>query len=192
MFNDRTTPATHLTTRRSSRPRNLVAPGPDDAALRTIVETACRTPDHGKLSPWRVVHVASERRERLGEALVEAYRAANPQAGRLEQQAMRDMAHWAPTLLVVLSSPDRSSKIPVWEQELSCGAFAMNLLHAAHATGFVGGWITGWPAYEPRVRDLFGSADERIAGFIYLGTPDEPLEERARPSLADVLSEWEA
>ena len=71
----------------------------------------------------------------------------------------------------MLSSPRTESHIPLWEQELSAGAACMNLLHAAHAMGFAGGWLTGWAAYSDAVRDAFGAAPERIAGFIFIGTP---------------------
>ena len=96
----------------------------------------------------------------------------------------------APELVVALSAPVREHKIPVWEQELSCGAACMNLLHAAHAMGFAGGWVTGWAAYSDMVRDAFGREGERIAGFIFLGTPGVELEERPRPERADVIGDW--
>jgi nitroreductase len=94
-------------------------------------------------------------------------------------------------MITLISSPIQGHKIPVWEQELSCGAVAMNLLHAAHALGYVGGWITGWQAYSARVTKAFCTAGERIAGFIFLGTPGNPLEERPRPTLTDHVSEWQ-
>jgi nitroreductase len=78
----------------------------------------------------------------------------------------------------------------LWEQQLSCGAACMNLEHAAHAVGYAAGWITGWAAYSRIVRDAFGAEPEQIAGFIYLGTPGMPLEERARPDPGEVVSSW--
>ena len=99
-------------------------------------------------------------------------------------------AHQAPELIVVLSSPTPGIKIPVWEQELSCGAACMNLLLAAHAAGFAGGWVTGWAAYSPHVLAAFGAPPERIAGFIFLGTPGIALEERPRPEYDEVVSAW--
>ena len=189
MLNDTATPLSLLATRRSARPRDLMAPGPDAAQLDTILTIAARTPDHGKLAPWRFVTVAPERREALAEIITTAYRAERPQAAANEIAALEQFAHQAPTLVVVLSSP-RESHIPLWEQELSAGAACMNLLHAAHAAGFAGGWLTGWPAYSDAVRDAFGAAPERIAGFIFLGTPAQPLEERVRPERARVVSDW--
>ncbi|MGZ8998020.1 MAG: nitroreductase family protein [Allosphingosinicella sp.] len=190
MFNDRSSTLTLLRTRRSGRPRDLVEPGPDPEQIRQIVDMAIRTPDHGKLHPWRFVHVAKNQREALAAILHAAYRTANPAPGRLEVEATDRFARQAPELIVALSSPVLGHKIPVWEQELSCGAACMNLLLAAHAMGFAGGWVTGWAAYSPAVLDAFGSAPERIAGFLFLGTPGNALEERLRPAVPDVYSEW--
>lgn len=191
MFNDTSSPLALLQTRRSAKPRELIAPGPDDAQLRTILSIAGRTPDHGKLFPWRFVIVKPEQREALATLLENAYRAEKPDAGKLEIAAMRDFAHQAPSLVVVLSSPKTESHIPLWEQELSVGAAAMNLLHAVHASGFAGGWLTAWPAYSDAVRDAFGEAHEKIAGFVFIGTAGKDMEERPRPEYDAVVSEWE-
>lgn len=192
MFNDRTTPLSLLATRRSGKPRDMVAPGLDTAQLREILEIAARTPDHGKLAPWRFVIVPDDRRDALAKVITDAYRAERPQAARLEIEALEGFARQAPSLVVVLYSPKPGSHIPLWEQELSAGAACMNLLHAAHALGFAGGWLTGWSAYSDAVRDAFGAEPERIAGFIFLGTPAKQLEERPRPDLDKIVSIWGA
>ena len=191
MFNDRSTPLSLLSTRRSGKPRDLVAPGPDDDQLQQILEIAARTPDHGKLAPWRFVIVPADKRAALAETITNAYRAERPQAARLEIEALEQFATQAPALVVVLSSPKVESHIPLWEQQLSAGAACMNLLHAAHALGFAGGWLTGWAAYSDAVRDAFGAEPERIAGYIFLGTPAKQLEERPRPDLQNIISTWQ-
>ena len=190
MFNNLSSIPAYLASRRSGKPRDLGAPGPDMTQLREMVQIATRTPDHGKLAPWRFVIVPEDKREALAALLTKSYLAEKPDAGRLEIEAMVQFAHQAPALVVVLSSPNPHSKIPVWEQELSAGAAIMNLLHATHAMGFAGGWLTAWPSYNDDVRDAFGNADERIAGFVFIGTPTRPLDERPRPELDDVLSIW--
>jgi len=190
MFNDTSSPLALLKTRRSGKPRDLIAPGPDDTQLREILSIATRTPDHGKLFPWRFVIVTPEQRSALAELLESAYRAEKPDAGRQEMATMHEFATQAPALVVVLSSPKIGSHIPLWEQELSAGAAAMNLLHAAHASGFAGGWLTAWPAYSDAVRDAFGSAQEKIAGFVFIGTTRKELEERPRPDFDAVVSTW--
>ena len=191
MFNDLSTPLAHLSTRRSGKPRDLVAPGPSIEQLRDIVRLAARTPDHGKLAPWRFVIVPDDRRDALATLLADAYRAERPEAKRVEIDTMEQFARQAPALVVALSSPRTDSHIPLWEQELSAGAATMNLLHAAHAHGFAAGWLTGWPAFSDTVRDAFGQAPERIAGFVFIGTPGRPLDERPRPDEAKVVSVWE-
>ncbi|HEX7851024.1 MAG TPA: nitroreductase [Sphingomonas sp.] len=191
MFNDRSTPLSLLSTRRSGKPRDLAAPGPDDAQLEQILEIAARTPDHGKLAPWRFVIVPADKRARLADVITNAYRAERPQASRLEIETLEQFATQAPVLVVVLSSPKADSHIPLWEQQLSAGAAGMNLLHAAHALGFAGGWLTGWAAYSDAVRDAFGAEPERVAGFIFLGTPAKQLEERPRPDLQKIISNWQ-
>lgn len=189
-FNDRSTPLSLLATRRSAKARDLVAPGPDAAELHQILQIATRTPDHGKLAPWRFVVVPGTARDALATALAEAYRADRPGAGRLEVEAIDAFARQAPTLVIVLASPKTHSHIPLWEQELSVGAATMNLEHAAHALGYAACWLTGWAAFSDRVRDLFGAAPERIAGFVFIGTPSRELEERPRPELDTVVSTW--
>ncbi len=191
MFNDTSTPLALLTTRRSGKPRDLVAPGPDDAQLRQMLEIAIRTPDHGKIAPWRFVIVPQDKRAALAELLEAAYRKEKRDAGRLEIESMHQFAHQAPTLVVALSAPVAGSKIPLWEQELSAGAAVMNLLHGVHALGFAGGWLTGWPTFNDHVRRAFAKGDERIAGFVFIGTPSRELEERPRPDYDAIVSIWE-
>lgn len=190
MFNDRTSPLSLLRTRRSGRPRDLVDPGPSVAELQQIFEAAMRTPDHGKLHPWRFVHVPREQRAAFTALLERAYREEHPTPGRLELEAIEKFAHQAPTLIVALSCPVEPSKIPRWEQQLSCGAALMNLLSAAHALGYVGGWVTGWAAYSKTVTKAFGREEDSIAGFVFIGTPSQPLEERPRPAYDEVVSDW--
>ncbi|HEX9954300.1 MAG TPA: nitroreductase [Allosphingosinicella sp.] len=191
MFNDLSSPLALLRTRRSARPRDLVAPGPDTAQLREILSIAARTPDHGKLAPWRFLHIRGQDRGALAAALEAAYRADKPDAGRLEIEAAHRFAHQAPELVVVFSSPKESIKVPAWEQELSCGAACMNLLLATHALGFAGGWVTGWATFSQAVQQALGAGPgERIAGFFFLGTLGAEQEERPRPDLDEVIGVW--
>jgi nitroreductase len=190
MLNDLTTPLSLLATRRSGKPRDLVAPGPDAAQLATMLEIAARVPDHGKLAPWRFVLVGGDQRARLSALITDAYRRDRPQAAATEIASLDQFAHQAPTLVVALFSPRTDSHIPLWEQQMSAGAACMNLLHAAHASRFAGGWLTGWPTYSDTVRDAFGRDPERIVGFIFIGTPSRPLDERPRPDMTSIVSHW--
>lgn len=190
MFNDLSSPLSLLQSRRSGKPRDLVTPAPDDMQMRQILEIAMRTPDHGKIAPWRFIIVKQDQRNALAQLLERAYRKEKPDAGRMEIEAMHQFAHQAPALVVALYRPVMESKIPLWEQELSAGAAVMNLLHGVHALGFAGGWLTGWPSFNDDVRDAFGAAHEKIAGFVFIGTPSRALQERPRPDYDAVVSEW--
>jgi nitroreductase len=189
-LNDASSALSLLETRRSGKPRDLVAPGPSREELDQILSIAMRTPDHGKIAPWRFAIVGANQRQQLADLLARALPEHDREATAAHYAKALEFAHQAPVMIVLISSPIQGHKIPVWEQQLSCGAVAMNLLHAAHALGYVGGWITGWQAYSPRVTRGFCNDGERIAGFIFLGTPANPLEERARPALADHVCEW--
>jgi nitroreductase len=191
ILNDRSSALSLLKTRRSGKPRDLVAPGPTDAELTQILDIAVRAPDHGKLSPWRFVIVSRDQRPALAELLHRALAEHDPEASEAHYAKEQEFALQAPVMIVLISAPVQDHKIPVWEQELSCGAVGMNVLHAATALGYVGGWITGWRAYSESVRAAFCEEGERVAGFIFLGTPANPLEERPRPALDDLVRRWQ-
>lgn len=190
MLNDRSSALSLLETRRSGRPREMVPPGPTPDELRRMLTIAARVPDHGKLSPWRFAIVEREDRDRLALLLRRALQQEDPCAGAAHHEKADQFARQGEALIVLVSAPVREHKIPVWEQELSCGAAGMNLLHAAHAMGFVAGWLTGWQAYSPMVNTAFCGEGERIAGFIYIGSAGMPLTERPRPELSQVVKSW--
>jgi nitroreductase len=190
IFNDLSSAKALLATRRSGKPRDMVAPGPSDSELREIIATATRVPDHGKLAPWRFVIIPADKRDALAALMQRAYRETKAEPGRIEQEAIDQFAHQAPTLVVVISKPAHASQIPIWEQELSAGAACMNLVTAATAAGYVAGWLTGWAAYSSTVRNALGESDGKIAGFVFIGSPSRPLDERPRPEYNDVVSTW--
>ena len=168
----------------------MIAPGPDAVELERILAIAARTPDHGKLFPWRFVTVASDQRQALADLLERALFDYDPHATPAHFAKALEFAQYAPALVVLISAPIADHKIPLWEQQLSVGAAGMNLLIATHALGFVGGWITGWAAYSETVRAAFCASGERIAGFFFLGSPGRALEERPRAPLATLVRAW--
>jgi nitroreductase len=190
MLNDLSSPAALVQTRRSGKPRDMVAPGPDTAQLDRILTAAMRVPDHGKIAPWRFVVIGTEQREAFAELLERAYRAEQREPGKLEMEANAQFARQAPTLVAIVSTPNPDSHIPLWEQELSAGAACTAMLFAAHAEGFVGSWLTGWAAFSPMVAEGLGFAGRKIAGFLYFGTPGKPIEERPRPDIQSIISHW--
>jgi nitroreductase len=181
----------HLLTRRSVSANSLGEPGPNAFELRQILTAASRVPDHKKLVPWRFVLFQGEARAAFGRVLAEACQAEenDPGAFRLETEANRFLR--APLVIAVISRVVENKAVPQWEQILSAGAACQNLVVAATALGFGAQWITEWYAYSERVRRALGLTDnERIAGFIYIGTAKEKPEERERPELADIVSAW--
>jgi len=191
MLNDRSSILSLLETRRSAKPRELVGPGPTAAELERILTIAARVPDHGMLAPWRFVTVGDDQRDALEAVLQRALGEAEPDAPPPKRQKEHDFAHYQGALVVLVSAPVQDHKIPVSEQELSCGAAGMNLLLAADALGFDAGWVTGWRAYSETVRAAFCNPGERIAGFIFIGHASRELEERERPALSQVATEWQ-
>jgi nitroreductase len=189
MFNDLSSAAALVATRRSGKPRDMIAPGPDAAQLRTILSAAMRVPDHGKLAPWRFVVIAPDRRDAFAAMLQQAWRAGHAAADRPDIEAINQFARQAPALVVVLSTPVEA-KIPLREQQQSAGAACMMMLTAAHAQGFVGSWLTGWAAYAPPVAESLGHPGADIAGFIFIGSPGAELSERPRPSYDSIVSHW--
>jgi len=192
MLNDRSSALSLLETRRSGKPRELVGPGPSQDELARILTIAARIPDHGKLHPWRFVAVADDQRDALAALLLQALEEENPQATQAHRQKEDEFAHYEGQLVVLVSAPIENHKIPVWEQQLSAGAAGMNLMMAAHALGYIAGWVTGWRTYSPRVQEAFCRPGERIAGFIFIGHAARDLEERERPALSDVSKRWKA
>ncbi|MEY4269474.1 MAG: hypothetical protein RLZZ58_690 [Pseudomonadota bacterium] len=192
MLNDLTSPLTHLLSRRTAKAKDMVAPGPSDDEMRTILTAAMRTPDHGKLAPWRFVIVGADQRDAFNTMLQCAARSEVARDAKTDIAAVTQFAMQAPALVVALSTPQSSHKIPLWEQQLSAGAACMNLAHAAHALGYGACWLTGWPAYSADVAAAFGAqGEDRIAGFIFIGTPGREIEERPRPDYDAVVRKWE-
>jgi nitroreductase len=190
MLNDRSSALSLLRTRRSGKPRELVGPGPSPDELAQILTIAARVPDHGKLTPWRFVVVGDDQRQAFALLLRRALAEEDECAAPAKHEKADQFARYAGTLVVLVSSPIQGHKIPLWEQELSSGAAAMNLLLGAHALGYVGGWVTGWYAYSPKVNAAFCEPGERIAGFVFIGSPMRELEERPRPALDAVVRNW--
>lgn len=190
MLNDRSSALSLLETRRSGKPRELVGPGPTQDEIARILTIATRIPDHGKLHPWRFVTIADDQRDAFATLLHGALREENPEAREAHHKKEDEFAHYEGQLIVLVSAPIEDHKIPVWEQQLSAGAAGMNLLMAAHALGYIAGWVTGWRAYSERVRQAFCGPGERIAGFVFIGHPARDLEERERPALSEVWTAW--
>jgi nitroreductase len=183
-----------LLTRRSVKAGMLGEPGPSPEQLTTILTAAARVPDHKKLVPWRFIIFAGEARAAFGEVLLKACTAEEkepPSAVRQETERTRLLR--APTVVAVVSRVTPNPAAPEWEQVLSGGAVCMNLCLAANAMGFATCWLTEWYTYSPSVRAALNLADnEKVAGYIYIGTAKERQEDRERPDLAKIARHWAA
>jgi nitroreductase len=176
-----------LLSRRSGSAKAMGKPGPGRKQLAEILRAGARAPDHGKLVPWRFIVFEGDGRKRAGDILAAAAKGDGERDRQVEEERGRFLR--APVVIGVISAAREQHKIPVWEQELSAGAVCQNLLVAATALGFVGQWVTEWYAYHPAVKAGLGlRPGERVAGFVYLGTAKEELEERPRPEMEKIVS----
>jgi nitroreductase len=180
-----------LKIRRSVKPREMIAPGPSPAELDTILTIGARVPDHGKLTPWRFIVFEGDARVRAGELIAKVFAAKNPQATPAEIEVEEKRLTDAPLVIGVVSFTRPHPKVPPWEQELSAGASAMNIVTAATALGYGACWLTGWFAFDRDVLEALGlRADEKLAGFIHIGTPSKPSEDRPRPALSELVTRF--
>jgi nitroreductase len=179
-----------LARRRSTKIAQLGEPGPTSAEIEALLQLAARVPDHGKLGPWRFVVIDGEARARAGDKLAQVIAGdAGVDADRLKAAAQ--LFSRAPSCVMVVASPVQSIKVPEWEQLLSSAAACFSLLLSAHALGFAGCWLTEWPAYDERARAALGlTPNERIAGFVYLGTARQAASERFRADAASRISRF--
>jgi nitroreductase len=191
-LNDRSGLLELLETRRSASAKAMTGPGPDAAELERLLKIAARVPDHGKLTPWRFIVFEGEARERAGEVVKRRYHELHPGHGEETLAQQRQMFSRAPCVVAVVSSPVADHpKIPEWEQVMSAGAVCQNLVIAATAMGYGAQWITGWYAFDAQVLAAFGlDAGERIAGYIYIGTPTEVQGDRPRPVPASITTRF--
>lgn len=181
-----------MLTRRSVKAADMIEPGPSGADLDRILRAAIRVPDHGKLAPWRIQVLHKAGQARLGDFLADLFARHNPDARDKQVAFERQRPQRAPVLLVVTAKLAVPHKIPEMEQLLSGGAVCTSLLLAAHALGYRAQWLTEWPAYRSEVVGFLGHNPEtdRTLGFIYLGSAAETPDERPRPAVADVVSDW--
>jgi nitroreductase len=180
-----------LKTRRSVKPMELTGPPPSSAELDTLLTIASRVPDHGKLTPWRFIVFEGDARLKAGETIAQIFRAGHPEATPEQIEFERKRLARAPLVIAVVSRAAPHVKIPEWEQLHSSGASAMSLVLAAHAMGYAASWITEWYAYDRRVLDALGLApDEKMTGFVHVGRPAKPPEDRPRPPLSQIVTRY--
>ncbi|WP_029582039.1 nitroreductase [Bradyrhizobium sp. URHD0069] len=180
-----------LKMRRSVKPREMSGPGPSPAELETILTIGARVPDHGKLTPWRFIVFEGDARVRAGEVIAKVFTLKNPSAPAADIEIEKRRLTDAPLVIGVVSFTKPHPKVPPWEQELSAGASAMNIVTAATALGYGACWLTGWFAFDRDVLDGLGlKADEKLVGLIHIGRPSKASQDRPRPALADIVTRF--
>jgi nitroreductase len=185
-------PLAALNQRISTPSRQLGEPGPTAEQLDRLLGAAIRVPDHGKLTPWRMLLVRGDDRIRLGEKLAAIHERNDPDVAPSALAKDRERYTFAPLIVIVIARvEDDHPKVPAQEQILSAGCVAQNLLIGAQLLGLSAQWLTGWAAYDTDVAALLGmSQSERVIAFVHIGTAQERPHERARPLLADIVAEW--
>ena len=172
-------------------PIDIADPAPDEETVRKIVAAALRTPDHGRLRPWRFISIRGEGRQRLGDVFASALQRRDPKVTPELLERERQKPLRGPLLLVVVARIAGPSKIPTVEQILSAGAAAQNIMLASHALGFGAMWKTGEAAYDESVKEALGlEASEIIAGLLYIGTPKALPKSPAPLEPADFIRLW--
>ncbi len=181
-----------LDQRRSVPSLQLGEPAPDQATLLRMLQSAVRVPDHGKLVPFRFVQIRGEARHALGEFLARRSRERDPQASEAAIEKDRQRFSHAPLIVTVIARITPGHKVPEQEQLLSAGSVCFALLQAAQGFGFGAQWLTAWMAYDPEVaRHLRLAENERVLGFIHIGTPKVDVPERDRPDPATLLQDYQ-
>lgn len=181
----------YLLTRRSVGQAFLAEPGPSESELETLFTIATRVPDHGKLAPWRLVVFSGDARAAAGEKLAEIAQRKRPGMDEAAIEIERRQFLPAPLVVGILSSPQEHFKVPQFEQLISAGNVAMNLIHGAYALGYAANWVTRWYAFDEEAASMLGARDgERFVGFVHIGTPKTVIEDRPRPDISQIVTYW--
>lgn len=177
--------------RRSVPSRLLAAPGPDESELQDLLTAALHVPDHGKLAPFRLLRIEGDGRLQLGEFLARLTQNRQPDAEAAVIEKERQRFASAPQVLAVIACITPGHKVPEQEQLLSAGLVGYNLLQGAQALGFGAQWLTGWAAYDSEVAAYLGLVqNERVIGFVHVGTATGAAPERPRPTAQEKVTRW--
>ncbi len=178
-----------LARRRSYPAKTFNGQVPDRAALEPILNAALRVPDHGMLTPWRVLvlqRAALLRLAALAEKRGQELGLDDVAIGKGRGQFER--SHLA---VVVISAPMIPHKVPISEQVASAAALCMNIVNAASAAGWAAQWLTGWVAHDAVFahQAFHAQPSQSVAGIIHIGAVGEDTPDRPRPDPARII-EW--
>jgi nitroreductase len=180
-----------LALRRSTPNALITGPGPDAAQIKDLLVIGARISDHRRIVPFRFVVLAGAARVDFGERLAAIFADKNPEADLAAVENERQRFARIPVTIAVISAPDKNHKTPLWEQQLTAGAVCQNILIAANAMGFAAQWISEWIAYDREAAKCLGlGTEEKLAGFILLGSAKEPPKERPRVEAQEITQYW--
>ena len=164
----------------------------NDEDLNSIISAGIRVPDHGALTPWRIVIFKDEAREKFGKSFLgKRFKITTPNATEEEIAYEENRFLRAGVVICVISSPVEHKKIPVWEMQLSSAAVCQNMLIGAQSLGYAAQWLTEWYTYDEVIlKELGVSQKDKISGFIYIGKKNEEPKERIRPEKEKIVSYW--
>ncbi|MEX0307130.1 MAG: nitroreductase [Ruegeria sp.] len=178
-----------LHARRSRPAKTLVAPAPTRDELTPLLTAAARSPDHGKLEPWRFIVIEQGAMKRLADLTETCGQALGKSPEDIAKtRSQFDMGHLA---VAVIEVQKPSDKVPAIEQTYSAGAVCLSLLNSALAAGWGANWLSGWQSHDRGFceRGLGLAENEKIAGFIHIATEGNAPPERPRPDV-DALTQW--
>jgi len=177
-------------TRRSVTAKNMDSKLINKEDLEIILSAGVRVPDHGALSPWRIIVMQGESLKEIDKKIIYSeYKKNNPKKKEEEINIQSFRLQRASAVIAVISSPINHSTIPKWEMQLSAGAVCMNILSSAQSMGYAAQWLTEWYAYNDKMLVHLGGelGKDKIAGFIYIGYKKEEPLERKRPEISKIV-----
>ena len=182
-----------LLKRRSVTAKTMLASDVTNEDLDTIISCGLRVPDHGALSPWKIIVFKGKSRETFGKLFLgKRFKELNPNASEDDICYEENRFLRAGVVVCVVSSPVPHNKIPIWEMQLSSAAVCQNILLCAQSLGYAAQWITEWYSYDEVItQELTSNDNDRISGFIYIGKKEHEPKERIRPDLLKVVSYWD-
>ena len=182
-----------LLKRRSVTAKTMLASDVTNEDLDTIISCGLRVPDHGALSPWKIIVFKGKSRETFGKLFLgKRFKELNPSASEDDISYEENRFLRAGVVICVVSSPVPHNKIPIWEMQLSSAAVCQNILLCAQSLGYAAQWITEWYSYDEVItQELTNNDNDRISGFIYIGKKEYEPKERIRPNLLKVVSYWD-
>jgi nitroreductase len=180
-----------LLNRHSTPAKQLAEPAPEGEHLELILRAAMSAPDHRALRPWRFLLVSGEARNRLGDVFAEGFRRRHPQAEEEKVERQREKPLRSPLLVLLVAHIQACAKVPEWEQMMAVGAAAEHMQLMAQTLGYGSVWLSGEHCGDPWVERTLGLLpNERLVGYLAIGTPTAEPPGKSRPDPWTFTTQW--